>query len=120
MKKYILIIAIFSCAITTAQNSSFKADSTQLRKIFTKSLTEGKSYDWLNYLSNRIGARLAGSEGDKKAVAWGKKELEKLGLDKVWLQPVTVPHWERGEKEEAHIETKFGNFNVTICALGGL
>ena len=119
MKKYILIIAIFSCAITTAQNSSFKADSTQLRKIFTKSLTEGKSYDWLNYLSNRIGARLAGSEGDKKAVAWGKKELEKLGLDKVWLQPVTVPHWERGEKEEAHIETKFGNFNVTICALGG-
>ncbi len=119
MKKYILLITILTCTFGFSQEVEQIKDSLQLRSIYTKSLKEGKSYDWLNYLSNSIGARLAGSEGDKKAVAWGKKELEKLGLDKVWLQPVTVPHWERGEKEEARIETKHGNFNVTICALGG-
>jgi carboxypeptidase Q len=113
------ILQFLSCTDAVSQQTNDKTDSIQIRKMYTHSLTKGKSYDWLNYLSNRIGARLAGSEGDKKAVAWGKKELDKLGLDKVWLQPVTVPHWERGEKEVARIETQHGNFDVTICALGG-
>ncbi len=119
MKTILKITTFFFCALVTAQQTDYKQDSTQLREIYTASLTNGQSYAWLNYLSNKIGGRLAGSEGDKKAVAWGKAELDKLGLDKVWLQPVTVPHWVRGEKEEAHIETKYGNFRVDICALGG-
>jgi len=119
MNKIIRLVVFLSCSIVFAQHANFKNDSTQLRKIYTESLTNGKSYNWLDYLSNKIGARLAGSEGDKKAVTWGKQELEKLGLDKVWLQPVSVPHWERGEKEEAYIETQYGKFKVAICALGG-
>ena len=119
MNKKFLVLVFLSCSTVFAQQINFKSDSTQLRKIYTESLINGKSYDWLDYLSNKIGARLSGSEGDKQAVAWGKQELDKLGLDKVWLQPVTVPHWERGKKEEGHIETQYGNFNVTICALGG-
>lgn len=102
-----------------AQQSEYKQDSIQLRTIYTASLTNGNSYQWLDQLTNRVGARLAGSEGDKKAVAWAKTELEKIGLDSVWLQPVTVPHWVRGEKETAHIETNYGKFPVAICALGG-
>ena len=117
--KTLLKIAIFIlCPIISAQ-TDYKNDSTQLREIYTMSLTKGKSYDWLNFLSNKIGARLAGSEGDKKAVLWGLSELNKLGLDSIWLQPVTVPHWVRGEKEEAHVQTQYGNFKVEICALGG-
>ncbi len=119
MKLILKTTIFFLCAIVSAQQSDYKQDSTQLREIYTASLTKGKSYDWLDYLSNRIGGRLAGSEGDKKAVAWGKAELEKLRLDKVWLQPVTVPHWVRGEKEKAYIKTNHGDFKVDICALGG-
>ncbi len=119
MKTILKITIFFLCAVVSAQQTDYKQDSIQLREIYTASLTKGKSYNWLNYLSNRIGGRLAGSEADKKAVAWGKAELEKLGLDKVWLQPVTVPHWVRGEKEEARIETNHGDFKVDICALGG-
>ena len=119
MNKTLRIIVFFSCSVVFAQQTNFKKDSTQIRKIYTESLTNGRSYIWLDHLSNKIGARLAGSEGDRKAVIWSKKELDNLGLDKVWLQPVKVPHWERGEKEEARIETQFGNFNVAICALGG-
>ena len=118
MIKTLRIIVFLSCTIVFAQQTNFKNDSTQLRKIYTESLTNGNSYNWLEYLSNKIGARLSGSEGDKKAVAWGKQELNKLGLDKVWLQPVSVPHWERGEKEEAYIETINGKLKVAICALG--
>jgi hypothetical protein len=119
MKTILKITIFFICAIVSAQQEEFKKDSTQLRAIYTASLTNGKSYDWLNYLSNKIGARLAGSEGDKKAVIWGLSELNKLKLDSVWLQPVTVPHWVRGEKEEAYVQTQYGNFKAEICALGG-
>lgn len=94
-------------------------DSVQIRKIYTEALTKGRSYQWLHQLTKKVGHRLAGSEGDKNAVAWAKVELEKLGLTKVWLQPVTVPHWVRGKKEGAHIETQYGKFNVDIRALGG-
>ena len=33
---------------------------------------------------------------------------QQLGLDKVWLQPVMVPKWVRGNPEFAYIETKPG------------
>jgi hypothetical protein len=95
-------------------------DEEVMKEIYNQSLTNGKSYDWLNYLSNQIGSRLSGSLGAEKAVAWGKEELDKLGLDKVWLQPVMVPKWIRGAKEYAFIESEPGKTTtVNICALGG-
>ncbi len=45
--------------------------------------------------------------------------MTELNFDKVWLQPVMVPHWVRGEKEEAFFTSSNEKFNVPICALGG-
>ena len=95
-------------------------DANTIRTIYDNSLTNGKSYQWLDYLSNQIGGRLSGSLNAEKAVYWTKSELEKIGLDKVWLQPVMVPKWVRGNPEFAYIETAPGKTtNVNICALGG-
>lgn len=97
-----------------------QTDQEQIDLIYKTSLTNGKSYEWLDHLSNQIGGRLSGSLNAEKAVQWGKEELEALGLDKVWLQPVMVPKWVRGVKEYAYIETTPGNTTVVnICALGG-
>ncbi len=91
-----------------------------IQMLFKKSLTEGKSYEWLEHLSNKIGGRLSGSLNSKRAIEWSKNELESLGLDKVYLQPVMVPKWIRGTFEYANIETSPGNtINVPVCALGG-
>lgn len=96
-----------------------QTDETALKTIYKSSLTNGKSYEWLEHLSNKIGGRLSGSKNAELAVQYTKNELEKLGLDKVWLQPVMVPKWERGEKEMAYIETEGSITKVNICALGG-
>ena len=49
-----------------------------------------------------------------------KKTLESIGLDSIWLQPVMVPKWVRGNFEYAFIESSPGNtINVNVCALGG-
>jgi len=91
-----------------------------IKKIFDSSLSNGKSYELLNYLSNEIGGRLSGSLNAERAVEWGRDELKKIGFDKVWLQEVMVPKWVRGPKEFALIETQPGTtFNVDVCALGG-
>ncbi|TYB79557.1 M20/M25/M40 family metallo-hydrolase [Bizionia myxarmorum] len=101
-------------------NVSAQTDAEIFKSIYSTSLTNGKSYHWLDYLSNQIGGRLSGSLNAEKAVAYTKEELELLGLDKVWLQPVMVPKWVRGGKEYAFIETASGlTSTVNICALGG-
>ena len=108
---FIFLISVFTFAQT---------DEKVFRDIYTNSLTQGKSYEWLDYLSNQIGGRLSGSLNAERAVNWTKSELELLGLDKVWLQPVMVPKWVRGAPEFAYIETSPGKTTkVNICALGG-
>ncbi|MFC2147443.1 M28 family peptidase [Bacteroidota bacterium] len=95
-------------------------DKEQLKALYNASLTQGKAYDWLNYLSNQIGGRLTGSVQAEQAVEYTKQKLDSLGLDRVWLQPVVVPKWVRGVPEFAYIESKPGiTNNVPICALGG-
>jgi hypothetical protein len=95
-------------------------DAEMIRKLYELALTEGKSYDWLGHLSNQIGGRLSGSVQAEQAVDFTRREMEKLDLDKVWIQPVMVPKWVRGTPEFAYIESEPGNTNnVPICALGG-
>ena len=114
--KYVGIFFIFVFSLQISAQS----DTENLKKIYSNSLTNGKSYEWLDHLSNKIGSRLSGSLGAERAVAYTKEELEKLGLDKVWLQPVMVPKWVRGLPEFAYIETLPGKTTpVNICALGG-
>ena len=97
-----------------------KEDSLIIRSIYDMALLNGKSYDWLDHLSNEIGGRLSGTLNAEMAVVYTKTELEGLGLDKVWLQPVMVPKWTRGLPEYAYVETGPGITSVmNICALGG-
>lgn len=112
----ILFLFILCPILALAQTE----DEARLKAIYTQSLTQGKSYEWLDYLSNQIGGRLSGSLNAERAVQYTKKELEALGLDKVWLQPVMVPKWTRGVAEYAYIESGPGKITpVNICALGG-
>ena len=114
MKKFYILVLI------VVQGFAQVEDEKRIREIYTATLTEGKSYDWLNYLSNQIGGRLSGSVQAQQAVDYTKKEMDALGLDRVWLQPVMVPKWVRGTPEFAYVETAPGvTTNVPICALGG-
>ena len=45
----------------------------------------------------------------------------KMGFDSVWLQPVMVPHWERGTIQKAMImnSKNFNGIELNILSLGG-
>lgn len=103
---------------TSALSSEEKKDSTHIKQFFNTALTEGKSYEWLRDLTQNIGGRLSGSPEAAKAVVWGEQLMKNVGLDSVWLQPVMVPHWVRGEKEQAYYTINNQQKQVPICALG--
>tara|TARA_B100001057_G_scaffold62358_2_gene55831 strand:- start:1931 stop:3316 length:1386 start_codon:yes stop_codon:yes gene_type:complete len=118
MKKLWLLLLLCSSISLCAQKEN--GLENQIKKIYQEALTQGKSYDWLNHLTNQIGGRLSGSLSAERAVKWAKEELDALPLDSVWLQAVMVPKWVRGTFEYANIESSPGNtINVNICALGG-
>lgn len=120
MKKHSLLFLLILLCFSFQGISQRANDSIMLKKLYDTALAEGKSYEWLDHISNKIGARLSGSVGEERMIAYLEQELKELGLDKVWLQPVMVPKWTRGFKEYAYIETTQGEKKITdILALGG-
>lgn len=94
-------------------------DALMIRKLFDHALTDGRAYDWLDYLTNTIGGRLAGSPQAAAAVEYTRQMMDTMGMD-VTLQPCTVPHWVRGEPEQARIvnSKSMGTIELPALALG--
>jgi carboxypeptidase Q len=125
MKKHRLLFfslplaAVLIGALFLPASKAETQDEAMMKKIYTSALTEGRCYQRLHYLCKNIGHRLSGSAAAQLAVDWTKSEMEKLSIDKVWLQDVLVPHWVRGEKETAGFQDRTGKMTVPIIALGG-
>lgn len=113
------LFALLTLLFINSVNAQQK-DEEVIRKIYNEALTNSKTYDWLHYLSKRIGARLSGSPEAAAAVEFTRQIMDTLTLDKVYLQQVMVPHWVRGEKEYATIlhSKRIGARPVNSCALG--
>ncbi len=97
----LLVLPIFLQAQT-------ESDSLFIKRMSDEIMTNGKAYDLLFELTKKIGGRLAGSPQQQNAIIWGKKNLESLGADKVFLQPCKTPNWKRG-----------GNDFVAIVGVNG-
>ena len=98
------------------QNISAQEDSLAIRSIYDEVLTEGEAYENLRQLCKDVGNRLSGSEGAEKAVEWSKNKMESYGFDKVWLEPVMVPKWVRGEAESCVVADT--GEDLDVLALG--
>jgi len=115
MKKLLLLLLVGFSIHTFAQT-----DSTFIRKIYDKALTNDNAYKNLHYLCKTIGNRISGSAQAQMAVQWGEKLMKSYHFDKVYLQEVMVPHWKRGTKEAAWIVNEKGKIaKLHLIALGG-
>jgi len=107
-------VAFFSL---TAQESDSKIRIA--KTMVARVLEDTFGYHLLRELT-QLGHRLPGSENAARAVRWAKKTMEELELDSVWLQSCPVPHWERGETEEAFLFNSKGHKlrSLSIASLG--
>jgi hypothetical protein len=85
-------------------------------RIVGAEMVRGRAYDVLAHLTDGIGPRLSGSRGAAAAVQWTHDRLKGDGLQ-VHLEPVTVPHWERGLEKAEILEP--GPQSLAVTALGG-
>ena len=95
-------------------------DSLTIRSIYDEVLSNGEAYENLRVLTKSIGHRLSGSPQFSQAMVWGVELLERYGADSVFVQPVTVPSWTRGEVADAKAHMSDGSvIPLHITALGG-
>jgi len=110
-----IVVSFFVPQLIFAQNP----DSAVLRRFYTEALSNPVAYRNLDTLCARFPQRLCGSPKVLEAITWTKQLLERMDLDTVFLQPVMVKHWQRGEKEIARVfSLKTGNHSLNVCALG--
>lgn len=115
MRKSILSLAVFALSFSASAND----DSLAFRNISNEIMLRGTCYENLRVLCKTIGHRLSGSPQAEQAVEWAQKALAEAGADRVWLQPVDVPHWVRG-KEYLKLKFPFANEyrDVRMLSLG--
>lgn len=114
MKKLLFLFGL-TCSMAFSQNSN---DSVMLKKISDEIMLNGEAYENLKDLTKNIGHRLSGSENYERAVVWAENQLVQAGADKVWLQEVMVPVWERGE-ESLKMKTSNGEWkDLRFLSLG--
>ncbi len=117
MKRFCVLLLWLSPAMAQPPISLYDSIA---RKIVFEALTSNTSMGTLAELT-AIGHRLSGSSQAARAVVWAKRKMEEFGFENVRLEPVLVPHWVRGTREEATIlaSGKRKSAPLKVTALGG-
>ena len=76
-----------------------------------------RATEWVRRLTDEVGPRLAGSPGDRAAIAWGQALFREIGFANVRAEEVPVNVWQRGV-ETAEVVTPFPQ-KLVVAALGG-
>jgi carboxypeptidase Q len=114
MRKFLVLLLLLP-GLSFGQNHE-----ANIRKIYDTELSAGHTYENLRYLCKEIGNRLSGSPRAAAAVEWTRQLMDSYGFDTVYLQPVMVPHWERGGKDVVKIvnSQQHGTVELNALALG--
>ncbi len=67
-------------------------------RIIGAAMVDDAGWEKLTHLTTQIGHRLSGSPQLEEAIAWAAARMKEEGLENVFLQPVKVPHWVRGNE----------------------
>lgn len=100
MRKFFVL---FTLIISTCLVAGDNTDKTFIHALYTKAQLNHASYKLLRELTAQYPRRLAGSPGADGAVQWARRTMQQLGFDRVYLQEIKVPHWERGEAEACYV-----------------
>jgi len=99
-----------------AQGPPGESLASDQARIIAAGLKDSWAYDWLERLCDEIGPRLAGTSRMDAAIEYATTTMREAGFDKVWTEPVLVPHWERGQ-EWARLTAPFEQ-KLDILGLG--
>jgi len=67
-------------------------------KLIAAAMADEQGLHRLQYLCDRIGNRLSGTQSLERAITWAASEMKRSGLENVQTPLVKVPHWVRGNE----------------------
>src|SRR5690349_5351622 len=95
-----LLLAFFSAATAADKTPAFsRTDLDAAKTLRERASVDTTAYQLVESLTTEVGPRPAGSAGDKAAVAWALREMNRLGFANVHTVEAMVPRWIRGEAE---------------------
>ncbi|WP_237066776.1 M20/M25/M40 family metallo-hydrolase [Microbulbifer guangxiensis] len=84
-------------AVTTAAAKPLSQEDLSVAEVLRdRALESSDAYSIVESLTVEVGPRPAGSEGDRRAVAWAQEKMKALGFDRVYTEQIEVPRWNRG------------------------
>lgn len=108
---------IFSILSGTLLLGASAADDTLIAaRLRDRALQGSEAYALVESLTTEVGPRLAASEAEARARAWGVAKLKALGFQNVHIETFDMPAWERGV-ETAEIVAPFPQ-KLHVTALG--
>lgn len=117
-KPTLLLLALLLCTPPAAVGQELAGRYREAAgQLIGAALVDEAGWEDLVWLTDRIGHRLSGSESLERAVRWAAEGMRRDGLENVRLQPVTVPHWVRGEESAELLEPR--RRELPMLGLGG-
>ena len=105
--------------IHSVRSEESDENASVLRRFFTAALESDIAYRQLEGLCSQFKGRIAGTAKAAGAVEYTRQILEDLDLDRVFLQPLKVKNWRRGDPEQGLVMScQEGQFPISISALG--
>ncbi|XP_051700610.2 carboxypeptidase Q [Oryctolagus cuniculus] len=96
--------------------ASYKDVAKKIINLAVYGQSQNRSYERLALLVDTVGPRLSGSKNLEKAIQIMYRNLQENGLDNVHLEPVKIPHWERGEESAMMLAPRM--HKMAILGLG--
>lgn len=110
----LLAFTAWGASAESGRDSKAIRTAEHLREL---AVSGSQAYSILESLTTEIGPRMGGSEAYDRATVWAQAKFKALGYDKVWLQPVTFPVWQR-RSESARVISPYPQ-RLLLTALGG-
>jgi Zn-dependent M28 family amino/carboxypeptidase len=117
MRRPLLALLVLLAGCSRPSSAGDLPAATEVKALRERVLATSQAYETVRSLTDEAGPRLSGSPGSKAAIAWGLRTLAAAGLTHVHAEPVTVPHWERGEESGEILEPT--PQPLALTALGG-
>lgn len=96
MRPYLTAALLTFAALGASAESGLDGKAIRTAEDLRDSAMRGsQAYTIVESLTTEIGPRMGGSEAYDRATVWAQAKFKALGYDKVWLQPVTFPVWQR-------------------------
>ncbi|MCO1336617.1 M20/M25/M40 family metallo-hydrolase [Microbulbifer sp. OS29] len=91
---------IATMALSITQANPLPQGSISVAEVLRdRALESSDPYSIVESLTVEVGPRRAGTEGDRRAVAWAQKKMKELGFDRVYTEQIDVPRWVRGHAQ---------------------